>query len=152
MSVKQAVQQGALAGRLMAQLRARTARVAVVGLGYVGLPLAETFAWGGYGVIGFDIDADKVRRLQRGESYIGHIPGESIRAAAGRFEATHEFRRLDEPDAILICVPTPLSTARDPDLSYVSASATSACRWRKPSPGAAIPSSASTSTARASRR
>jgi UDP-N-acetyl-D-glucosamine dehydrogenase len=121
MSVKQAVQQGALAGHLMAQLRARTARVAVVGLGYVGLPLAETFAWGGYGVIGFDIDADKVRRLQRGESYIGHICPERVQdlIGTGKFEPTDDPGRFVEADAIVICVPTPLGDAREPDLSYI---------------------------------
>ncbi len=97
--------------------------VGVIGLGYVGLPLALAFAARGIRVLGFDTDPVKVDRLGRGESYIGHIPGEAIRAAAGCFEATHDFRRLDEPDAILICVPTPLSTARDPDLTYVAASA-----------------------------
>ena len=97
--------------------------VGIIGLGYVGLPLALAFAGGGIRVLGFDTDPGKVDRLGRGESYIGHIPGDAIREAAGRFEATDDFHRLDEPDAILICVPTPLSTARDPDLSYVAASA-----------------------------
>ena len=70
-------------------------------------------------MLGFDNDQTKVAKLQRGESYIGHIDHELIRGAGDRFEATHHFERLDEPDAILICVPTPLSPTRDPDLTYV---------------------------------
>jgi UDP-N-acetyl-D-glucosamine dehydrogenase len=110
-----------LANELQARIEARTARVVVVGLGYVGLPLAETFAAQGYPVLGFDIDAEKVRRLNRGESYIGHICPERIEEliASGRFEATADPARFREADAILICVPTPLTEAREPDLSYI---------------------------------
>jgi UDP-N-acetyl-D-glucosamine dehydrogenase len=108
---------------IKAKIGTDRACVGIIGLGYVGLPLALAFAAKGIRVLGFDTDPGKVDRLGRGESYIGHIPGDAIRTAAGRFEATHDFHRLDEPDAILICVPTPLSTARDPDLSYVAASA-----------------------------
>ena len=106
---------GSLAERLRSRLEARTARVAVVGMGYVGLPLAETFAWGGYPVLGFDIDADKVARLRRGESYIGHICGERVAEmrASGRFEATTDPARFADADAVVICVPTPLTEARD---------------------------------------
>jgi UDP-N-acetyl-D-glucosamine dehydrogenase len=107
--------------QLRERLALRTARVCVVGLGYVGLPLAETFAWGGYPVLGFDIDADKVARLNRGESYIGHIDSERVRElrATGRFDATTDPRRFAEADAVVICVPTPLTEAREPDLSYI---------------------------------
>ncbi len=110
-----------LAEKLRQRLLARTARVAVVGLGYVGLPLAETFAWGGYPVIGFDIDADKIARLRRGESYIGHIDPERIAElnASGRFDPTDDPSRFVEADAIVICVPTPLGPAREPDLSFI---------------------------------
>jgi UDP-N-acetyl-D-glucosamine dehydrogenase len=112
-----------LAARLAARLKSRTAKVAVVGLGYVGLPLAETFAWGGYPVIGFDIDADKIARLRRGESYIGHIDPERISElkAGGRFAPTDDPACFVEADAIVICVPTPLGEAREPDLSYIEA-------------------------------
>src|SRR3954447_2799588 len=104
-----------LADELLSRIEQRTARVAVVGLGYVGLPLAETFAWGGYPVLGFDIDETKVARLLRGESYIGHIcPGRgSGLVAAARFDATSSPPRFGEPDAINICVPTPLGEARE---------------------------------------
>lgn len=106
------------------RIEAKTARVGIIGLGYVGLPLAQTFIRGGYRVLGFDIDPAKVALLQRGESYIGHIPGDRVREMRERgFEATDQFERLDEPDAILICVPTPLTEAREPDLSFVISSA-----------------------------
>jgi UDP-N-acetyl-D-glucosamine dehydrogenase len=112
---------GSLAEDLATRIELRTARVAVIGLGYVGLPLAETFAWGGYPVLGFDIDEQKVAKLRRGESYIGHICPERVAelVQGGRFDATSDPGRLAEADAILICVPTPLGEAREPDLSYI---------------------------------
>jgi UDP-N-acetyl-D-glucosamine dehydrogenase len=112
---------GSLAERLRARIEARTARVAIVGMGYVGLPLAETFAWGGYPVLGFDIDTVKVEKLNRGESYIGHICPERVAEMrdSGRFEATADPTRFGEADAVVICVPTPLTEAREPDLSYI---------------------------------
>jgi UDP-N-acetyl-D-glucosamine dehydrogenase len=87
----------------------------------VGLPLAETFAWGGYSVLGFDVDPAKVDKLKQGRSYIGHISSERVAelVATGRFDATTEPRRFAEVDAIIICVPTPLTDAREPDLSYI---------------------------------
>ena len=110
-----------LADELLNRIEERTARVAVVGLGYVGLPLAETFAWGGYPVLGFDIDPDKVAKLNRGESYIGHICSERVSelVSSGRFEATCDPRRFAAADAVIICVPTPLGDAREPDLSFI---------------------------------
>jgi UDP-N-acetyl-D-glucosamine dehydrogenase len=110
-------------GRLLAAIEARTARVGIIGLGYVGLPLARAFAGAGYPVLGFDTDPAKVARLARGESYIGHIPDAVVGSMLGSgFEATDRFGRLDEPDAIIICVPTPLTDTREPDLGYVVAS------------------------------
>jgi UDP-N-acetyl-D-glucosamine dehydrogenase len=110
-----------LAEQLRNSIDLRTARVGVVGLGYVGLPLAETFAWGGYPVLGFDIDPEKVAKLKKGESYIGHICAERIEEMmrSGRFDATTDARRFREMDVILICVPTPLTEAREPDLSCI---------------------------------
>jgi UDP-N-acetyl-D-glucosamine dehydrogenase len=110
-----------LADDLASHIEQRTARVAVVGLGYVGLPLAETFAWAGYPVLGFDVDEDKVAKLRRGESYIGHICAERVTEliSGGRFDATSDDGRLVEADAVIICVPTPLGEAREPDLSYI---------------------------------
>jgi UDP-N-acetyl-D-glucosamine dehydrogenase len=112
---------GTLAERLRERIETRKAHIAVVGMGYVGLPLAETFAWGGYPVVGFDIDADKVAKLNRGDSYIGHICPERVTEmrASGRFEATTDPARFQDVDAIIICVPTPLTEAREPDLSYI---------------------------------
>src|SRR6059058_148693 len=90
-----------LADELRARLEARTARIAVIGLGYVGLPLAETFAWGGYPVLGFDVDPDKVAKLNAGQSYIGHICSERVAELreTGRFDATTDPSRLAEADA-----------------------------------------------------
>src|SRR5260370_30447255 len=110
-----------LAEDLASRIERRTARIAVVGPGYVGLPLAETFAWGGYPVLGFDVDEMKVAKLRRGESYIGHICSERVAELvdSGRFDATCDPARFVEADAIIICVPTPLGEAREPDLSYI---------------------------------
>jgi UDP-N-acetyl-D-glucosamine dehydrogenase len=106
---------------LRAKIADRTARVGVIGLGYVGLPLAAAFADAELRVLGFDVDGEKVRRIGAGRSYIQAVSEERLGAAvrAGRLEATADFDRLGEPDAILICVPTPLTVHRDPDLSYV---------------------------------
>src|SRR6516162_6783033 len=106
---------------LMLRLETRTARVCIVGLGYVGLPLADTFAGRGYPVIGFDVDPTKVQMLRAGKSYIGHIPSERIAKllAGGKFDATADPARIGEADAIIICVPTPLTEYREPDLSYI---------------------------------
>jgi UDP-N-acetyl-D-glucosamine dehydrogenase len=111
-----------LAEELRTHIEQRSARVVIVGLGYVGLPLAETFAWGGYPVLGFDIDADKVAKLKRGQSYIGHICPERVAEMVntGRFDATTDPARFRDADAIIICVPTPLTEAREPDLSYIT--------------------------------
>ncbi len=109
---------------LLHKIRSKSARVGIIGLGYVGLPLARAFADNGFSVIGFDIDSRKVQMLERGESYINQFPGETIRRMREKgFEATDRFDRLNEPDAILICVPTPLTDAREPDLTYVVNSA-----------------------------
>src|SRR4051794_14728589 len=90
---------------LRSRIADRTARVGIIGLGYVGLPLARAFADRGLAVLGFDVDAEKVARLGRGESYIGNIGDDVIRGMlANRFEATDRFDRLGEPDAVVICV------------------------------------------------
>jgi UDP-N-acetyl-D-glucosamine dehydrogenase len=106
---------------LIQRIESRQAVVGIVGLGYVGLPLAMTFCRGGFRVLGFDIDAKKAGALNRGESYIGHIPSTEVRhlRAGGKFEATADFSRAKEADAILICVPTPLAEHHEPDLSFI---------------------------------
>jgi len=105
---------------LIRKLKGRHARIGIVGLGYVGLPLMIRFSEVGYKVIGFDIDEAKVAALSGGRSYIEHIPGSAIRDAVGRgFEATADFSRAAEADALILCVPTPLNRHREPDLSFV---------------------------------
>jgi UDP-N-acetyl-D-glucosamine dehydrogenase len=102
-------------------VRTRTARVGVIGLGYVGLPLVLLFEQEGFPVIGFDVDANKAAALNRGESYINHIGVDRIQKAfsTDRVVATNNFDRLAECDAIVICVPTPLGAHREPDLMYI---------------------------------
>lgn len=108
---------------LQEKIRDRTCLIGVVGLGYVGLPLIDAFQRAGFPCLGFDTDTRKAEALNAGRSYIAHIGADKIRGwlKDGRFSATTDMRRLAEADAILICVPTPLSESRDPDLQYVEA-------------------------------
>ena len=110
---------------LKALIADKRVRVGIIGLGYVGLPLARAFTDKGISVLGFDTDAAKIVKLGRGESYIGHIGDDVIRSMKvdNKFDATDRFHRLDEPDVVIICVPTPLNETREPDLSYIVASA-----------------------------
>jgi len=103
------------------KLQNRTLTVAVIGLGYVGLPLVNVFWQAGVKVVGFDIDPAKIVKLTNGESYISHFPSQRIGEmnASGRFAATDDFAALADADAILICVPTPITATREPDLSFV---------------------------------
>src|SRR5688572_31520413 len=95
--------------------------IAIVGLGYVGLPLSLQFARSGARVIGLDIDPEKVNLCNKGESYIKHIQGATIAELRKKamFEASTDFARLRETSAVIICVPTPLNKNREPDLSFV---------------------------------
>ena len=106
---------------LLTQLNQRTARVAVLGLGYVGLPLAVVFAEAGFNVTGVDPDPYKVDMINRGDSHIQDVPGEQVGrlVAAGKLKATTDFTALQEAEAVSICVPTPLRKTGDPDLSYI---------------------------------
>ena len=99
----------------------QTATIGIVGLGYVGLPLLLAYTRAGFHVIGFDIDETKKLHLLRGESYIKHIPTADVAAAlaGGKLDATTDFTRIDEADAVILCVPTPLDHHLEPDLSYV---------------------------------
>ena len=110
---------------LLGRIASRSARVGVIGLGYVGLPLALVFEEAGFPVLGFDVDPKKPEALHKGESYIKHIGPERVAAAfaRGRIAATTDFSRLAECDAILICVPTPLGKHREPDISYIQKTA-----------------------------
>lgn len=105
---------------LIRKIGDRSAVIGVVGLGYVGLPLTLRYSGVDFRVLGFDIDPEKVEKLNAGKSYIEHISSQSItRACNAGFEATDDFSRVSEVDAIIICVPTPLNASREPDLSYV---------------------------------
>ena len=107
--------------KLEAKIAEKTALIGVVGLGYVGLPLIDAFFNAGFASLGFDVDDKKVDALNAGKSYIAHIDDTKIQSwvEANKLEATTDMSRLSEADAILICVPTPLSESRDPDLKYV---------------------------------
>jgi UDP-N-acetyl-D-glucosamine dehydrogenase len=106
---------------LLHRLHTREAKVGIVGLGYVGLPLAVEFAEAGFSVIGLDVNPDKVASLNRGESYISDVPTEQVRrlVEAERFVATTSYDDLRQADTVSICVPTPLRKTKDPDMSYV---------------------------------
>ncbi|MGB9824728.1 MAG: nucleotide sugar dehydrogenase [Candidatus Hydrothermia bacterium] len=106
---------------LKEKIENRKAIIGVIGLGYVGLPLVREFLRNGFRVVGFDIDSEKVNKLNRGESYIKHIQGDFIKESIekGTFQATDDFTRLKEVDAIIVCVPTPLGEHMEPDLTYV---------------------------------
>ncbi len=112
----------------------RSAVVGIIGLGYVGLPLANAFWRSGFGVLGFDVDPKKIEMLTRGESYLKHL-GPCVvddMAASDRFAATADFSRLREADAILVCVPTPLGKHLEPDLSFVERTADDIAKTLRP--------------------
>ena len=113
--------------KLLGKIESRKAVIGVVGLGYVGLPLVREFAAGGAEVLGFDVDIKKVKSLLAGRSYIDHIPSKAVKeiVKTKRFDATTDFARLKQADCILICVPTPLTKMREPDMTYVIATARS---------------------------
>jgi len=110
---------------LLEKIHAHGARIGIIGLGYVGLPLVLRFGDEGFTVMGFDVDPVKVSKLNRGESYIRHIAAERVLALVNKkqFEATSDFSRLSEADCIIICVPTPLTAKKDPDLQYIESTA-----------------------------
>jgi UDP-N-acetyl-D-glucosamine dehydrogenase len=119
---------------LLDKIATRTARIAIVGLGYAGLPLAEVFWDAGFAVLGLDIDPQRIACLRRGESYLGHFAAERVRRLldSGRFEPSDDARCLQAMDAAILCVPTPLTPTRDPDLSAVIAAAESIARHLRP--------------------
>ena len=111
----------ALADFLIARFEARTGKIGVVGLGYVGLPLCGALIEAGLPTIGFDIDETKIDSLARGKTYIKHLSDDFVQKmrGGGLFSATSDFARCDEADALIVCVPTPLTKHRAPDLSYI---------------------------------
>ena len=119
-----------IAAERLERLSARTAKIGVIGLGYVGLPLSLLLSEAGFKVTGFDIDERKVTDLEFGRSYIFRIPETEIQEARRQgFRATSDFARLVEQDAIIMCVPTPLTGHREPDLSYIENTARSTAPW-----------------------
>jgi UDP-N-acetyl-D-glucosamine dehydrogenase len=108
---------------LLGKIKDGRARIGIIGLGYVGLPLALRFHDEGFRVLGFDLDPRKIKLLASGKGYIKHIAAARISALpkSGRFEATADFRRLKEADAVIICVPTPLDANKQPDMSFIEA-------------------------------
>ena len=109
---------------LINKLKDHTALIGIVGLGYVGLPLALRYLEVGYPVLGLDVDQSKVDQLQAGQSYIKHIPAEPIHEniQSGNLQCSTDFARAREADALILCVPTPLDRHREPDLSFVISS------------------------------
>ena len=122
------------ADKLREAIEKKSALIGIVGLGYVGLPLARTFLEAGFRCLGFDLDENKIEQLEAGQSYIKHIDSDWIacQVEAGSFQATSDMRRLAEPDVILICVPTPLTGDRQPDLSFVSGTTDSIAATLRP--------------------
>ncbi len=104
------------------KIESRDARIGVIGLGYVGLPLAVEFAKAGFTVVGFDLDGEKIRSIEAGESYIEDVPSADMNEAreAGRLSATTDFGELGTIDVLNICVPTPLTRSKDPDVSHMA--------------------------------
>lgn len=120
--------------RLIASVRNKDAVIGIIGLGYVGIPLAVAFGEVGCKVLGFDVDADKAEMTNAGKSYIKHIESDRIRALVegGLLTATSDMDRLAEADALLICVPTPLNQHLDPDLSFVVSTTEAIARRLRP--------------------
>ena len=118
------------AEKITRKIESRRAHLAVIGLGYVGLPLAVEFAQAGFRVTGIDIDENRVRRLKRGHSYIQDVPTPDVRTLvrSGHLDATTDFSVLRRVDAVNVCVPTPLSKQRDPDVSYIVAASQQVAR------------------------
>ncbi|QIJ74388.1 nucleotide sugar dehydrogenase [Methylobacterium sp. NI91] len=112
---------GVDADTIISKFESREAAIGIIGLGYVGLPLVHAAIQAGFHVIGFDIDEEKIKTLESGRSYIDHVPSDFIDASvrAGYLKATTDFDNLDIVDAIIICVPTPLTKQREPDLSFI---------------------------------
>ncbi len=133
---------------LLEKIKNNTAVIGIIGMGYVGLPLALTFAEKGFHVTGFDIDESKVAKLNAGESYIKHIPSDRIKhplrlneasplrlsesEASNKFIATSDFSLITSCDCIIICVPTPLNERREPDMSYINNTAETVAHYLRP--------------------
>src|SRR5437763_9307876 len=114
------------------RIESRQARIGIVGLGYAGLPLAMAFAEAGFEVTGIDLSPERVRAVNEKRSYLVDVPAERYAAAEGRLRATNDYSAVAELDALTICVPTPLSKTRTPDLNYVVAATESVAEHLRP--------------------
>ena len=123
-----------VAARLQEKIQSRTARVGIVGLGYVGLPLAVEFAHAGFAVTGIDLNESKIARVNGGDSYVGDVPAGVLAplVESGKLRATTDFSVVAELDTINICVPTPLRKTKDPDMSYIVSSCQEIARYFHP--------------------
>ena len=112
----------------------KTAKVGVIGLGYVGLPLLHAFHKAGYPVIGFDVDGRKIDALHRGENYLKHLGGDMVSSmkSAGRFDATADMARLGDADVVIVCVPTPLGRHMEPDMTFIEKASDDIARTIRP--------------------
>lgn len=117
---------------LMAQLRAHEAKIGIIGLGYVGLPLALAFLQAQFPVMGFDTDEEKIALLKAGKSYLHHIDAARIGSLRPRFTPTNDFSLIREVSCIIVCVPTPLTRYREPDMTYVFATAETIAQYLCP--------------------
>ena len=107
--------------RLKKIISSRKATIGIIGLGYIGLPLVHRFSCEGFNVIGIDVSKDKVKELNKGSSYIQHLPSILVKESIENgFKASTDFSLVEKMDVIIICVPTPLSANKDPDLSYIT--------------------------------
>jgi UDP-N-acetyl-D-glucosamine dehydrogenase len=124
----------AAATALEEKIRNRTARVGIIGLGYVGLPLAMEFAQAGFSVTGIDIQESKVSQLNRGESYVQDVPTDTLKkwVSGGKFRATSDFSTILDLDTINIAVPTPLRKTKDPDMSYIVSACQGTAKYLRP--------------------
>ena len=119
---------------LIQRIEDREAKVAIIGMGYVGLPLAVEFASAGLETVGIDLSQEKVAQITAGESYIADVPSSAVRdlVDAGKLRATNEASALAEVDCICISVPTPLSKSKDPDISYIVAACDMIVQYFRP--------------------
>lgn len=120
--------------KLQAKIETKSIHLGIIGLGYVGLPLSLTFLRKGVRVTGFDLDASKIEKIDRGEVYVEHISSEEISGFVNlrQFDVTNDFSLLNEPDVLLICVPTPLTRNREPEMTYIKTTAESIAATLRP--------------------
>jgi len=120
--------------KLEKKIGSKSLTLGIIGLGYVGLPLSLTFLRKGVKVIGYDLDPSKIKAISQGKSYIKHIPSDELTeyVSKSKFSATNDFLRLSEPDVLLICVPTPLTKNREPDLKYIEATGQAIAKVLRP--------------------